>query len=294
FNTYEFGYRRITIERPLRLSSQVTDEAIESLRFAPKPFNMVMQRIYSEFGSSWNDENYGDLNQVQVEVRTLIKAEFSELKETQIKDVLNSKLWLFQKALMEKVRKLQTKLADLAGGKDKRSDDFNQFEIDYTKALKALNIKFDAKEKKQFLDVVTTKNPEAECVVDKALKGEEDSLYGAYEYEGPVRKWKGKVVSFKQDGDLRDNENVPLDPSIATADLIETYFLKEVAPHVLDAWINADKRDEKDGDIGIVGYEIPFTRHFYVYQPPRDLEEIDKDLDEVSQDILKLLREVHS
>lgn len=162
FNTYEFGYRRITIERPLRLSSQITDEAIESLRFAPKPFNMVMPRIYSEFGSSWNNENYGDLAQVQVEVRALIKAEFSELKEAQIKDVLSSKLWLFQKALMEKVQKLQTKLTDVAGGKDKRSDDFNQFEIDYTKALKTLNIKFDAKEKKQFLDAVTTKNPDAE------------------------------------------------------------------------------------------------------------------------------------
>ncbi|MDW5287022.1 class I SAM-dependent DNA methyltransferase [Alteromonas macleodii] len=294
FNTYEFGYRRITIERPLRLSSQVTDEAIESLRFAPKPFNIVMERIYSEFASSWHDENYGDLSQVQVEVRALIKAEFSELKEAQIKDVLSSKLWLFQKALKEKVQKLQTKLADIAGGKDKRSDDFNQFEIDYSKALKALDIKFDAKEKKQFLDAVTTKNPDAECVVDKALKGKEEPLYGAFEYEGAVSKWKGKVVSFKQDGDLRDNENVPLDPSMTTSDLIETYFLQEVAPHVSDAWINANKRDDKDGEIGIVGYEIPFNRHFYVYQPPRDLEEIDEDLDAVSAEILKLLQEVHS
>ena len=294
FNTYEFGYRRITIERPLRLSSQITDEAIESLRFAPKPFNVVMERIYSEFGSSWDEGNYGDLSQVQVEVRALIKAEFSELKEAQIKDVLSSKLWLFQKALMEKVQKLQVKLADVAGGKDKRSDDFNQFEIDYSKALKALNIKFDAKKKKQFLDAVTTKNPEAERVVDKALKGKEDPLYGAYEYEGPVSKWKGKVVTFKQDGDLRDNENVPLDPSIATSDLVATYFSKEVAHHVSDAWINADKRDEKDGEIGVVGYEIPFNRHFYIFQPPRDLIEIDEDLDAVSATILQLLQEVHS
>ncbi|AFS36339.1 type I restriction-modification system subunit M [Alteromonas macleodii] len=294
FNTYEFGYRRITIERPLRLSSQITDEAIESLRFAPKPFNMVMPRIYSEFGSAWNEENYGDLSQVQVEVRALIKAEFSELKEANIKDILSSKLWLFQKALMEKVQELQSKLADVAGGRDKRSDDFNQFEIDYNKALKALYIKFDAKEKKQFLDAVTTKNPDAECVVDKALKSDKKPLYGAYEYKGPVSKWKGKVVSFKQDGDLRDNENVPLNPSKITSDLIESYFLKEVAPHVSDAWINADKRDEKDGEIGIVGYEIPFNRHFYVYQPPRDLREIDKDLDAVSAEILQLLQEVHS
>ena len=61
-----------------------------------------------------------------------------------------------------------------------------------------------------------------------------------------------------------------------------------------DAWINADKRDAKDGDIGIIGYEIPFNRHFYIYQPPRPLEEIDADLDAVSAEIMQLLREVHS
>ncbi|MFM9469810.1 hypothetical protein ACKI1K_44495, partial [Streptomyces scabiei] len=80
------------------------------------------------------------------------------------------------------------------------------------------------------------------------------------------------MVEFQQDGDLRDNENVPLDPSVSTSAMIETYFNKEVAPHVVDAWINADKRDEKDSEIGVVGYEIPFNRHFYVYQPPRELE----------------------
>ena len=101
-------------------------------------------------------------------------------------------------------------------------------------------------------------------------------------------------MSFKQDGDLRDNENVPLNPEVTTSDLIETYFKNEVAPHVADAWINATKRDEKDGEIGVVGYEIPFNRYFYVYQPPRALEEIDEDLDLVSADIMKLLQEVHS
>ena len=303
FNTYEFGYRRLTIERPLRLSSQITDEKIESLRFAPKPFSTIMQRIYQDFSSSWTDETYGQLSEVESEIRQLIKAEFSELKEKQIKDVLDSKIWLFQKALMEKVQKLQVQLGDTLGGKSNRSDDFNQFDIDYNKALKIIDVKFDVKEKKQFLDAVTTKNPDAERVVDKALKTDANELYGAFEYQGDVTKWQNKVVSFKQDGDLRDNENVPLSgayekgnstPSITTSDLIETFFKKEVAPHVADAWINATKRDEKDGEIGVVGYEIPFNRHFYVYQPPRALEEIDEDLDAVSADIMKLLQEVHS
>lgn len=88
--------------------------------------------------------------------------------------------------------------------------------------------------------------------------------------------------------DLRDNENVPLN------DNIQDYFAREVLPHVPDAWIDEGKCDEKDGQVGIVGYEIPFNRHFYQYQPPRSLEEIDADLDAVSREIMGLLAEVHS
>src|SRR5690606_32897741 len=113
------------------------------------------------------------------------------------------------------------------------------------------------------------------------------AIYGKFTY-------KGKVVEFETDGDLRDNENVPLNPSLSVNEINEAYFKKEVQPHVPDAWINPDKRDAKDGEIGIVGYEIPFNRHFYVYQPPRSLEEIDADLDAVTKSILELLQEVHS
>ena len=70
--------------------------------------------------------------------------------------------------------------------------------------------------------------------------------------------------------------------------------MREVQPHVADAWIDAGKRDAIDEEIGIVGYEIPFNRHFYVYEPPRPLSEIDADLDKVSAEIMQLLSEVHS
>lgn len=88
--------------------------------------------------------------------------------------------------------------------------------------------------------------------------------------------------------DLRDNENVPLTENI------DDYFDREVLPHVPEAWIDTSKTDERDGQVGIVGYEIPFNRHFYEYQPPRDLAEIDADLDAVSAEIMALLQEVHS
>ncbi|MBL4295300.1 SAM-dependent DNA methyltransferase [Vibrio fluvialis] len=287
FDTHEFGYRRLTIERPLRLSAQITDEAVESLRFAPKPFNAVMQAVYEQFGTEWDDKTYGTLIEVEAEVRALIKADFPELKEKQIKEVLDRKLWLSQKALMDDAKALQVAIGDLLGGKAKQSDDFNQFELTLKGAFKTTGIKFDAKQKKQFTDAVTWKNQDAEPVIKKVLKEDAQPLYGAFAY-------KSKVVEFQQDGDLRDNENVPLDPTVSTSTLIESYFKREVQPHVTDAWINADKRDDKDNEIGVVGYEIPFNRHFYVYQPPRALEVIDADLDVVSADIMKLLQEVHS
>lgn len=108
---------------------------------------------------------------------------------------------------------------------------------------------------------------------------------GEHDDEAEVCKEKGKVEA---NPDLRDNENVPL------TETIPDYFAREVLPHVPDAWIDASKTDEKDGEVGIVGYEIPFNRHFYVYEPPRALEEIDADLDAVSAEIMQLLNEVHS
>jgi type I restriction enzyme M protein len=108
---------------------------------------------------------------------------------------------------------------------------------------------------------------------------------GEQDDEAEVCKTKGQP---EPNPDLRDNENVPLGEDI------HDYFAREVLPHVPDAWIDESKCDEKDGQVGIVGYEIPFNRHFYQYQPPRSLEEIDADLDKVSREIMELLAEVHS
>ncbi|HAS4952280.1 TPA: SAM-dependent DNA methyltransferase [Vibrio cholerae] len=108
---------------------------------------------------------------------------------------------------------------------------------------------------------------------------------GEHDDEAEVCKAKGQIEA---NPDLRDNENVPLTETVAD------YFAREVLPHVPNAWIDESKTDPKDGEVGIVGYEIPFNRHFYVYEPPRALEEIDADLDAVSAEIMQLLQEVHS
>ena len=77
------------------------------------------------------------------------------------------------------------------------------------------------------------------------------------------------------DASLRDTENVPL------AEDVETYFNREVLPHAPDAWIDHEKTK--------VGYEIPFNRHFYVFQPPRPLAEIDAELKGVTDRILTMI-----
>ena len=87
-----------------------------------------------------------------------------------------------------------------------------------------------------------------------------------------------KDGSPEPDPDLRDTETVPL------MEDVQAYFEREVLPHVPDAWIDHDKTR--------IGYEIPFTRHFYRFVPPRPLAEIDADLRRLSAEIQEMLREI--
>lgn len=108
--------------------------------------------------------------------------------------------------------------------------------------------------------------------------------YRTITVERPQRDEAGKIVLGQRgkakgkpqaDSSLRDTENVPL------SEEIETYFAREVLPHAEDAWIDTTKTK--------VGYEIPFTRHFYVFEPPRPLAEIDAELGEVTDRIKAML-----
>ena len=112
----------------------------------------------------------------------------------------------------------------------------------------------------------------------------EDFGYRTITVERPERDAKGNVVLGSKgkgkgqpapDANLRDTENVPLSEDV------ETYFKREVLPHVPDAWIDHEKTK--------VGYEIPFNRHFYVFKPPRSLEEIDAELKGVTAKIMGML-----
>jgi type I restriction enzyme M protein len=88
------------------------------------------------------------------------------------------------------------------------------------------------------------------------------------------------------DTELRDTELVPL------KEKWQTYFYREVKPFVSDAWVDETYKDSKDGQVGRVGYEINFNRHFYKYVPPRPVVEIDEELKALEHEIANLLKEV--
>ena len=120
-------------------------------------------------------------------------------------------------------------------------------------AAKALDLKIPVAVLKAVLSALSQRDPEAEVCTN--AKGEPEP-----------------------DPDLRDTENVPL-----TED-VDAYMEREVLPHVPDAWVDHSKTK--------VGYEIPFTRHFYVYEPPRPLEVIEGEIRELEEEIRGLLGEV--
>jgi type I restriction enzyme M protein len=130
----------------------------------------------------------------------------------------------------------------------------------------------------QFAEANDGKKP-----ISRIFKNDEFG-YRAITVERPLRDASGKIVLSDKgklkgkpqpDANLRDTENVPL------AENVETYFKREVRPHVPDAWIDHEKTK--------IGYDIPFNRYFYVFEPPRELEAIDSDLKQCTDRIKRMI-----
>jgi type I restriction enzyme M protein len=131
----------------------------------------------------------------------------------------------------------------------------------------------------QFIETSEGKKP-----ISRIFKNS-DFGYRTITVERPLKDENGKIIPGEKgklkgkpqpDSSLRDTENVPLNEDV------ETYFKREVLPHAPDAWIDHDKTK--------VGYEIPFNRHFYVFEPPRELAEIDADLKQCTDRILTMIK----
>ncbi|GAL85563.1 hypothetical protein MYP_2792 [Sporocytophaga myxococcoides] len=242
FNNREFGYLKITVERPLRLNFTISDERIERLK---------------------DETAFAALTESK-------KKDKSE-KEAEIKEGL-----ALQESILEALSKFKT---------DKQYKDREKFLKVLDNALKNLklapalkNLKLAPALKKAILSALSERDAEAEICRDS----------------------KGNP---EPDADLRDTELVPLPGKIslplpldydAKADNkellklvkkhIDEYLKKEVLPHVPDAWVDYSKTK--------VGYEIPLNRHFYVYEPPRGLDEIESEIEKVEAEILEMLKDL--
>jgi type I restriction enzyme M protein len=191
----------------------------------------------------------------------------------------------------EKMRKtLGSKRKQLS---ENHIDDLTRLFGHFTEARQALVLDADGKETADYLltgndaDPVPPDGGKVKTTPISRIFFNEDFGYQTITVERPLLDEDGNVVVGQRgkqkgkpqpDSALRDTENVPLVEDVGT------YFEREVLPHAPDAWIDHDKTK--------VGYEIPFNRHFYVFEPPRPLDEIDADLKQVTGRILEMIGEL--
>ena len=213
FDNEDFGYSKITVERPLRLNFQATAERIARLDDATGFKNLATS---AKKDPAVRQQEIEAGQQRQEEIRELLRAFAKSSKEKLFKD---------RKDFLTELREVDRKR----------------------------NVRLSAAELKAVLAAVGERDETANICIDKNDEPEADS-------------------------DLRDTETVPLKESIGE------YFKREVLPHVPDAWIDTTKTK--------VGYEIPLNRHFYRYEPPRELEVIETDIKRLEGEILELLKEV--
>jgi len=209
FDNEDFGYRKITVERPLRLNFMVSNERIENLKNEPKFIKLAESK---KKGSA-----------------ALQEIEEGNALQKRIIEILHS---------MDQTRLYRNR---------------DEFIKALEKAFKEGGLPLDNSLLKVLLSGLLEKDETADICTDS----------------------KGKP---EPDPDLRDTENVPLKEDIYA------YFEREVKPHVPDAWIDESKTK--------IGYEIPFTRHFYKYQPLRPSEEILKEIVELEERIREKLEKV--
>ena len=228
FPTTHFGYRRITVERPLRLNFQASPERIALLKEQRGFQNLAKSRKRGDAGA--REEAEGRARQGAI-------------------------------------------LALLEGMPDTLHTDRKTFLAGLTSAEGEADVRLTAVIRNAILAALGERDEKAEICRD----GD-----GAPEPDPTLRDTER--VPLPEGGDPVDNDGV-------TAS-VRAFFAREVLPHVSDAWIDTTRRDQRDGQVGLVGYEINFNRYFYRYTPPRPLEEIEADIQAVEKDILDMLKEM--
>ncbi len=243
-----FGYNKITVERPLRLSAKFTKEAIETLRF-DKNIAEEMKWAYTKFG----DDVYTKLKDLKPEIEKHLAKHEIKLKASDKKNLLSQEFW---KAQLE-VKNEATKLMNAIGSE--QYDDFNTFSVLFTDTIKDKKLKLDNKAQKAVLNAITWKNEDAEPVIKKTEKD-------------------GTIV-YEPDSDLRDTENVPLDEDI------QSYFEREVLQHVPDAWIDHSKT-VKGYEISFTRYFYNYVPPRSIEEITAEILQLEKETDGILNEIV--------
>ncbi|OJW97238.1 MAG: N-6 DNA methylase [Burkholderiales bacterium 66-26] len=293
FDTQDFGYWKITVERPLRLKSQLKPAAIETLRFASGD-EALRAEIYATHG----DKLYTDFAKLKPEIEAWLKGDDSgdgddaadsndedgedgapakkAVPEKRRKKLLDAATWQRDKALLDLALLAQQDLGDAV------FDDHNVFRERFDAAMKAQGQKLGAADKKAILKAVSWRDEAAPPVIAKRSKLKKGDYFEPG-FDGAYLQTVGNdrfMVEYEPDTDLRDTEQVPLTEPGG----IEAFFRREVLPHASDAWVDGEKTQ--------IGYEISFARYFYQPAPLRSLAEIRADILKLEQQTEGLLHKI--
>jgi len=261
FPNEAFGYRKVKVERPLRLRSQCSSELIDKLRFASGD-EALRRELYDMFG----EDIFEKFASIKPKVEKQLDGDDSEDEEEggvpagARKRLLDEKKWQRD----NKLYNIGLKLADELGSDI--FDDHNEFATKVDALLLKWGEKISAGDRKTLLRGLSWADAEAPQVIKKVSKPDKaapDLIHGFFE---AVIDGKKMTVEYEADSDLSDFENVPLTEEGG----VESFITREVLPYSPDAWV--DPKSEK------IGYELSFTRHFYKPAELRPLADIEADI----------------
>ncbi|WP_294911420.1 type I restriction-modification system subunit M [Tatumella sp. UBA2305] len=290
FDIADFGYWKITVERPLRLKSQLKSESIELLRFASgdealraEIYQEHGEKLYTEFAKvkplidAWlkgEDENNDDDGNDEESEENKSTRQIVPAKRR--KKLLDSTTWKRDKELVEFALLAQKEIGQTV------FDDHNEFRTRFDAVLKANGKKLGAAEKKMIFKAVSWRDETAPPVIAKRNKLKESDFF-EQGHDGVYLEVVGKdrfIVEYEADSDLRDTEQVPLKEQGG----IDAFFEREVLPFAQDSWIAMEKTQ--------IGYEISFARYFYKPTKLRTLQEILSDILTLEQQSEGLLHKI--
>ena len=289
----DFGYRKINVERPLRLDVDLGESEPGRFRNASDidEYFLWFEKTFGEGGISQLADIQDEIKEYVSEAEGLALLEADEVatdaeKKSARKNVNRILKSLLDGSVHEERKELITLVRSVREKTQNSWMDYNRFVVELVaEHTKIFGRSMKASRIKAIRAWVAQVNPDAERVIDREVcppdwvEDEQLERYGYFNIDG-------RTVQFERDGGLSDTERVPLG-----TDIVE-YLEAEVLSHVGDAWINGDKRDPNDGRVGIIGYEINFNRYFYKYITPRPLDVIDQELKSVESEIAILLEEV--